>query len=95
MGTNIFDKYSIFHATVGMLMSLLGLEWYIVLILHTIFEIVENTHTAGKIIRKYLWWWPGGKVKPDSVLNTIGDTISVMLGWLVGYLLSDYPLRSY
>lgn len=85
MGTQLFDKYSLMHMTMGGVMFFLGFGWPTTLILHTLFELVENTVYVGYLIQTYLWWWPGGKAKPDNARNIIGDTISVMLGWFIGY----------
>tara|TARA_B100001250_G_scaffold384421_1_gene379236 strand:+ start:284 stop:556 length:273 start_codon:yes stop_codon:yes gene_type:complete len=79
----IFDPYSICHAGGGVVARSIKLSLFQTLVLHTIFEIVEN---------KYLKFHP--KVKeifpdpsPDTLLNSIGDTISAALGW---YLTDQY-----
>jgi hypothetical protein len=39
------------------------------------------------IINKYIVFWPGGKPKPDSIMNRIGDTSGAIFGWLSAYYL--------
>jgi hypothetical protein len=39
------------------------------------------------IINKYILFWPGGKPKSDSIINSVGDTIGVILGWISAYYL--------
>ena len=58
------------------------------IILHTIFELLENTVDGIKLINKFKYW-PGGKDKADSPLNMLGDTISVILGWFVAYIINN------
>jgi hypothetical protein len=55
------------------------------LILHTIFEIVENTHMGMYIINTYMGFWPGGKPKADTIKNCFGDTLGAVFGWLSAY----------
>ena len=38
------------------------------------------------IINKYMPFWPGGKPSADTIINNIGDTIGVILGWLSSLL---------
>jgi len=61
----------------------LPLIWWIVL--HTLFEISENTKFGINIINNYVKFWPGGKPHPDSLINIIGDTIGTFIGWLSAY----------
>ena len=34
------------------------------------------------IINKYIKIWPGGKQYSDKFINSFGDTIGAILGWL-------------
>ena len=56
------------------------------MILHTLFETVENTQFGMNFINKYITFWPGGKPTADSFINIIGDTVSAC-GWLSAYLI--------
>lgn len=83
MGNYWFDQYSLLHAASGVIAYFWGLtlaEW---LVLHTIFEIVENTEWGIHVINRYLLVWPGGKSGKDAIGNIVGDTIAATLGWLV------------
>jgi len=87
MGNRLFDQYTYLHFAVGILVyfwDISLLNWFI---LHTIFEITENTQTGINFINKYIVFWPGGKTKPDSIINIIGDTSGAILGWLSAYYL--------
>jgi len=54
-------------------------------------ELLENTDYGIYFIDKYITFWPGGKVKPDHILNSmIGDNISSILGWFSAYYLDMY-----
>ncbi len=83
MGFRCADQYSILHMATGVIMYFLGISFQNMLILHTLFEILENTDTGRKFITNYLTFWPGGKSNADSLINSISDTIFVIIGWTV------------
>jgi len=58
------------------------LLWFV---LHTMFELIENTPQGIYFINHYIYFWLGGNPKADATINTIGDTIFAMLGWIVAY----------
>lgn len=90
MGQNIFDQYTFLHFSVGVVMYFIGFSLVSTIILHVIFEFAENTTEGINFINNYLsWFWPGGKEVPDSHLNSIGDTIGVIAGWLAAKYLDD------
>lgn len=86
MGLYLFDQYTILHMATGIIAYFFGISWYAWLILHTIFECVENTQKGMYIINTYIKIWPGGKPQQDSFINNIGDTIGTMLGWFIAYI---------
>lgn len=88
MGTKLFDKYTYLHFCTGAIMYFWGFSLTNWFILHTIFEVLENTKTGMNIITNVFTSWPGGKPYPDSLSNNIGDTIGAMLGWLSSYIIS-------
>lgn len=95
MGYTLLDQYSLLHFAVGVIFYFLNFRWITLLILHTIFEIVENTKWGMKFINKYfISWWPGGKDHPDNILNRFGDTLSALIGWFFSYWLDMYYLSS-
>ena len=64
-------------------MYFIGFSLAFTFILHIIFEVVENTTEGINFINNYLsWFWPGCKEVPDSLLNSVCDTIEVIAGWL-------------
>ena len=83
MGTAIIDKYTILHFSVGIIFRYLGFNLLILLIIHTVFEIVENSKPGMLIINNYFKLWPGGKPAPDSTINSISDIVFSLLGWVI------------
>lgn len=58
------------------------------MIIHTIFEILENTNIGMLFINTiFKDIWPGGKPYADSVVNSLGDSLAIGAGWLVAYYL--------
>ena len=47
--------------------------------------MIENSNIGIMIINKYIKIWSGGKQYSDKFINSFGDTIGAILGWL--YLL--------
>ena len=85
MGSKLIDQFSYLHFAVGIIMYFWGINLIWSLVLHTIFEIFENTSVGMYIINKYITFWPGGKPYADGIINSIGDTIFFTLGWLSAY----------
>ena len=85
MGSNLIDQFSYLHFAVGIIMYFWGIKLVLALVLHTIFEIFENTSLGMYIINKYITFWPGGKPYTDNIINSVGDTIFFALGWLSAY----------
>ena len=92
MGTQAFDRYSLLHLASGIVSFYWGLSLILSLVVHTVFEVLENTKYGVHIIDNYLsekalgvFGWPGGKKKPDTVINSVGDTIAFALGWVIAY----------
>ena len=85
MGLKLFDQYTYLHFASGIISYFFGLPIILWFIIHTIFEISENTQLGIYIINNYLKFWPGGKPHSDSLINIIGDTIGTLLGWLSAY----------
>lgn len=86
----MFDQYSLLHFAAGVSAYFWGVKFGVWLLLHTIFEIYENTEFGMYITNTYIKMWPGGKPAADSLENTIGDTISAVMGWLIAYWLDRY-----
>nr|QDY52062.1 hypothetical protein 3_41 [Mimiviridae sp. ChoanoV1] len=89
MGKLLFDQYTYLHFSVGILFYFWGFDLITFLIIHIIFEYVENSVTGMKFINNNFKLWPGGKPKADSLLNIIGDNIGAIIGWVSAFYLDD------
>jgi hypothetical protein len=89
MGKYFLDQYSVLHFISGMIAYLLGVPFVIWIMVHICFEILENMRDGRYIITNYLTFWPGGKKSTDSFLNSMGDNLCAMLGWVFLYLLDE------
>ena len=87
MGLRMFDQYTYLHFATGIVLYFWNISLLNFIILHTIFEILENTKLGINIINKYVVFWPGGKPKSDSIINVFGDTIGAIIGWISAYYL--------
>ena len=87
MGVYFFDQYSYLHLASGIISYFWGINLFISFILHTLFEYLENTANGIFFINKYLFFWPGGKSKPDLIINRVGDTFAFIFGWISSYYL--------
>ena len=85
MGSKFIDQYSLLHFAVGIVVYFWDIPLLTWFVLHTMFELVENTSQGIYFINNYITLWPGGKPKPDSIVNSIGDTIFSILGWIIAY----------
>lgn len=86
MGRRWFDQYSLLHLAVGIIAYFWSISLFMIIIIHILFEFIENTHFGMNLINTYFQhWWPGGKLYPDNLLNSITDTIFTGFGWLIAY----------
>jgi hypothetical protein len=88
MGTKLMDRFSYLHFAVGVVIYYFNVDLFTSVILHTIFEIIENSPFGINVINNYIIIWPGGKPSADTFINSVGDTIFFILGWLSGYYIS-------
>ena len=82
MGVKLFDEFSFLHFSMGAVSQYWDITLKNLIIIHTVFELLENTPQGMKYINQSFKYWPGGKNRADTPLNMVGDTISVMLGWM-------------
>ena len=84
MGTHFADQYSLLHFAVGIIAYFFNIpfRWWIVV--HTLFELLENTPQGVKFISTHIKIWPGGKPKADTMLNSICDTVFAALEIVLG-----------
>jgi hypothetical protein len=92
MGLHFADQYSLLHYAIGVIAYFWNIPFSLTIIIHTLFEIVENTKFGMGIINKYFvqnrrFSWPGGKNIRDSFINNVGDTIFSAVGWLSAHYL--------
>jgi len=87
MGNRLFDQYTYLHFAVGIIVYFWNISLINWFVLHSIFEFIENTNMGMNIINKYMVFWPGGKPKSDSIINSFGDTIGGITGWVSAYYL--------
>jgi hypothetical protein len=91
MGYRAFDQYSLLHFAVGVVAYFWSVSFLIVIVIHILFEFIENTPVGMNLINTYFTkWWPGGKTHPDNLLNKTTDTIFTGVGWLTAKYLDDY-----
>ena len=87
MGFNAFDQYSLLHFSMGVVAYFWSISLFVLIVIHIVFEYVENTQWGMNIINTYFTMWPGGKPYPDSMLNQASDVIFSAIGWLIAYYL--------
>lgn len=84
MGLRFFDQYSLLHFSVGVLAYFWSVSFFITIMIHILFEFVENTPVGMNFINMYfIKWWPGGKTHPDNLLNKTSDTLFTGMGWIM------------
>lgn len=84
------DQFSFLHFCTGGIVYFWNVGLIHWIILHLLFEIIENTPWGIIFINKYFKLWPGGKQGPDGLWNSFMDNIFAILGWLVSYYLDYY-----
>jgi len=91
MGLRILDQYSLLHLAVGIIAYFWSIPLFILIIIHILFEFIENTPIGMNFINSYLIrWWPGGKSHPDNLLNKSSDVIFSGIGWIISKYIDDY-----
>jgi hypothetical protein len=82
MGLRFFDQFSVLHFAVGVLAYFWSVSFLITMVIHILFEFIENTPLGMNLINTYFSEiWPGGKTHPDNLLNRTSDTLFTGLGW--------------
>jgi len=84
------DQFSLLHFSVGVICYFWNISLINFTIIHFIFEILENTQNGMYFINNFITLWPGGKPKPDTIINIFGDNVFGILGWLSAYYLNIY-----
>jgi hypothetical protein len=81
------DQYSYLHFASGIIAYFWGIKLKLWVILHILYEIIENLDIMIYMINEYITIWPGEKTGPDPLINRIGDILFGILGWLSSYYL--------
>jgi hypothetical protein len=90
MGVKFADQYSLLHFASGVTSFYWNISLVNWIIIHTIFEIFENTTYGMYFIDTYLdGIWPGGKKFADAPINSIGDTVFAILGWIFAKIIFE------
>jgi hypothetical protein len=93
MGKHFVDQYSYLHFATGIIAFFWGISLEDFLIGHTLFEILENTKKGMGLINLFVFW-PGGKTKTDTFINSFGDTIFASFGWITAYYIDLYGRKN-
>jgi len=93
MGNTLLDQYSLLHGAVGVVAYFWQIPFVWAILIHTLFEWVENTETGMALInrvfvREGAFGWPGAKTAADSLVNCVGDTAAFAVGWGVAWMAS-------
>lgn len=86
----VIDQFSFLHFCSGGIVYFWNIRLTHWIILHLLFEIIENTPLSIIFINKYFKLWPGGKAGPNNTWNSIFDNFFAILGWVVSYYLDYY-----
>ena len=90
MGVHFTDKFSLLHLASGIVVYYWNMSFVALFIAHAAFELIENTETGMRFIRRWFKLWPGGKTHADSGLNQVGDQVYACLGWVIAHYYSSY-----
>ncbi len=93
MGNQLFDQFSLLHASVGVIAFFWKIPLWLGLFVHALFEWVENTEWGVWFLNEYIikpgWFtWPGGKYGADAVVNQMGDNIAFVVGWVLAFYIN-------
>ena len=76
----LLDEWSIVHVSGGIVAAQTGITLPQFMVLHTLFELVENTDQGTGLLSKIGWDRKNG----DTWANIAGDTLSAVAGWYLG-----------
>jgi len=93
MGFQLFDQYTYLHFATGIVVYFWGVSFWMWVVLHALFEFIENTEIGMEFINRYLKFWPGGKQYADKSINSLGDNVGAWVGWLSAKALDNVGSR--
>lgn len=89
MGEYFTDKFSLLHFASGIIVYYWDMSFIMWFIVHGLFEILENTEKGMSYINK-ITIWPGGKEKKDNRINSVGDQVYALLGWILAHIICSF-----
>lgn len=91
MGHLFLDQYSLLHFSAGVIAYFIKIDIKTWIIINILFETLDNSKIGKEIINNIALFWPGGRKKyPDTLINSMGDILSCILGWYVAFLVDTY-----
>ncbi len=75
-----FDAWSFVHLASGVVAANMKTTFPTFLILHTLFELIENTEEVSAVMSRIGF----DRRRMDTPANILGDTISASIGWALG-----------
>ena len=94
MGVRLIDQYSLLHFAMGVVVYFWAMPFWVWIVVHTVFELSENT-VAGMALINSFPMWPGGKPQADNTRNIMGDTLAAAVGWWAAQALDTYMGSAY
>jgi len=86
MGEYFFDEFSLLHFASGIILQFFSFSFNVHLLIHILFEILENTQYGIYLINKLYKITPDLiKTEPDSLINSFGDIFFGIVGWIIAY----------
>lgn len=86
----IISVYTVTHFIIGMIFAWLQIPLWILIVLHIIFEIIENSDFVIKgfrslsiKIRTAVGVEPWTPYTGDSIANSVADTFAAVFGWIL------------
>lgn len=96
MGVHLFDQYTLLHMAVGVIAYFWSVPFVLGLLVHVLFELVENTVWGMGVINTYnarTGLWPGGKYMADTLTNQTGDNLAFAGGWGLAWWLDTIGVK--
>jgi hypothetical protein len=87
---DLFDAYSFVHFSVGVISYYLKINLSTWFILITLFELIQNVQCGSLIDMIKAKITPFSQQSPESTINSIGDILSALLGWICAYYFTKY-----
>jgi hypothetical protein len=90
MGVYFLDQYTLLHFASGIVANYWGISIELWILINVLFELIENTVAGVKFIDTYIPFWPGGKLRPDTLINSFSDVLFGAAGWYLADINKKY-----